>query len=175
MPRMSHQPIRRRSVLISLLGLLAIIIFVPNAAQAVGCPIPNFKSALVTDAQQRASAFVAADFNHDNKLDIAIAKDGPSFTSTGAVSIRLGNGDGTFGAPTTITIGGVVLRSIEIGRFNNDTELDLIVTNYDTNEVNYRASILYGNGAGGFGPRPAGDPEAPVSARRLSRLRRRAR
>jgi hypothetical protein len=58
---------------------------------AVGSPIP-----LGNDL----SAAVAADFNGDGKLDLAVADAGSN-----AVMILLGNGDGTFGAQATFAVG----------------------------------------------------------------------
>ena len=49
---------------------------------------------------QSLSAIVTADLNGDGKLDLAVTDSGGN-----AVLILLGNGDGTFGAPTTIPVG----------------------------------------------------------------------
>jgi hypothetical protein len=80
------------------------------------------------------------DFNHDGKLDVAIAGDG--------LSILLGNGDGTFQPP--ITYPGLYY-SIAAADFNNDGNLDLVVAP-DSNSL----SIYLGNGDGTF--------QSPISA-----------
>jgi hypothetical protein len=74
------------------------------------------------------------DFNHDGKLDVAIAGN--------ELSIVLGNGDGTFQSP--ITYSGVYY-AIAAADFNNDGILDLVVAPGDSS-----VSVLLGNGDGTF-------------------------
>lgn len=87
---------------------------------------------------------VAADFNGDGFLDLAIVDD--CGTTCGLVSILLGKGDGTFQAKTDYPVGqspyGIVLQD-----FNGDGKLDLAVAN-TSNTI----SILLGNGDGTFQP-----------------------
>lgn len=66
---------------------------------------------------------VVADFNGDGKLDIATTNAGSS-----RVSVRLGNGDGTFSNPMIINVG-VSPGGIAVGDFNHDGKKDLIVLN----------------------------------------------
>lgn len=77
--------------------------------------------------------FVAvADFNHDDKLDIAASN-----YSSNEVSVLLGNGDGTIRAPVNYGVG---LRptSVAIGDFNRDGKPDIAATN----ELSDNVSIL---------------------------------
>lgn len=76
-----------------------------------------------------------------------------------AVSVLLGNGDGSFGAATTFSTGGIGSRNVAIGNFNTDSFADLAVTNL--NSVN--VSILLGDGTGSFSSAP-GSPY-PVSSK----------
>ena len=85
---------------------------------------------------------VAADFNGDGKLDLAVANLlGTGFAST--VSILLGNGDGTFQPSMDFPVGPTALR-IRAGDFTGDGRLDLAVVSATG------LSILPGNGDGTF-------------------------
>jgi len=84
---------------------------------------------------------VADDFNHDNKLDLAVAV-GSSYS----VSILLGNGDGTF-QPSVSYPAGNGASGLVAGDFNGDGQLDLAVAG-SSNQV----AILLGNGDGSFKP-----------------------
>src|SRR5437867_2959446 len=86
---------------------------------------------------------VAGDFNGDGKEDIAV----PALQSD-AVSILLGNGDGTFGPRTDFSTGRGP-ASLAKGDFNGDGILDLVTANILADS----ASILLGKGDGTFGPR----------------------
>ncbi len=72
--------------------------------------------------------------NGDGKLDLAVA-DG----ADEAVSILLGNGDGSFGAKTDLRAG-TDPRSVAIGDVNADGKPDLAIANFDASTV----SILLG-------------------------------
>jgi len=83
---------------------------------------------------------VAADFNHDGKLDLATADD-----TGNSVSVLLGNGDGTF-QPHVNYPAGSFPHWVAVGDFNNDGIPDLVATNEGSNTV----SIFLGNGDGTF-------------------------
>ncbi len=86
---------------------------------------------------------VVGDFDGDGNLDIATADNN---ATTSAVSILLGNGDGTF-KPHVEYGTGVSPRALTVGDFNRDGFPDLAVANQGGNSV----SILLGNGNGTFG------------------------
>jgi hypothetical protein len=90
-------------------------------------------------------SIVAADFNGDGKLDLAIAH-----TSENSVYILLGNGNGTFQAPQKISIGEAIQGDIFAGDFNNDGTLDLFLP---SNATGNPAIVLLGNGDGTFKPK----------------------
>jgi hypothetical protein len=105
-----------------------------------GSPIPLGNS---------LSAVVAADFNGDGKLDLAVADAGNNI-----VMILLGNGDGTFGPPAPFVVGNSP-EAILAADFNNDGKLDLVVANRADGTV----TLLLGNGDGTF-TQPSGSPYA---------------
>ncbi len=88
------------------------------------------------------SAVVTGDFNGDGKLDLAVTD-----SVSNDVMILLGNGDGTFGLPTSIPAGNQPMAIIA-GDFNNDDKLDLAIANYVDNTI----TLLLGNGDGTFTP-----------------------
>ena len=95
------------------------------------------------------SAIVAADFNGDGKLDLAVADAGSN-----TVMILLGNGDGTFGPPASFPVGNTP-NALLAADFDNDGKLDLVVANYTDGTV----TLLLGNGDGTF-TQPSGSPYA---------------
>jgi len=98
-----------------------------------------------TDEATGASpnAVIAADFNGDGKLDLAIANSGDN-----TVSILLGNDNGAFTANPTLATGSGPY-SLAVGDFNNDGILDLAVTNFGNGTGN-TVSVFLGNGGGTF-------------------------
>lgn len=102
---------------------------------------------------------VAGDFNHDGRVDLAIADYYYS-----RVDLFLGNGDGTFNAVGSISGGGAGAWSLAIGDFNLDGIPDLVVA-YDPDIMGscqpqsscpYPTTIQYliGSGNGSFSPGP---------------------
>ncbi len=89
-------------------------------------------------------AVIAADFNGDGKLDLAVANSGD-----GTVSILIGAGDGTF-TPGPVLTAGNGPSSLAVGDFNKDGKLDLAVTNFNAGGGN-TVSIFLGAGNGSFG------------------------
>ncbi|MFI5454651.1 MAG: FG-GAP-like repeat-containing protein [Isosphaerales bacterium] len=86
---------------------------------------------------------VAGDFSGDGHLDLAVT----SFYQ-GTITVLMGNGDGTFGAPKSFATGGYPY-SIAIGDFNGDGKLDLAV-NAGSNLDNSGVAVLLGKGDGTF-------------------------
>lgn len=82
-----------------------------------------------------------ADFNGDGKQDLFVV------CNNANASLSLGLGDGTFGAPTTIPVGGAV-RFAAVGDFNGDGKLDIAVCK----PASLKIGILLNNGSGGFAP-----------------------
>jgi hypothetical protein len=104
----------------------------------------------------RPLSVVAADFNGDGKLDLAVAN-----FNDNTVSVLLGNGSGAF--PSRVDYAtGTGPASVTAADFNGDTRLDLVVVNQAANTV----SILLGNGDGTFGAKndfPTGNQPSSVT------------
>ncbi|MBK9488286.1 MAG: choice-of-anchor D domain-containing protein [Haliscomenobacter sp.] len=95
-------------------------------------------------------AIAIGDFNNDGLQDIATAN---SNNFNHSVSIRMGDGTGSFTGNTTIPVGEDPY-SVAIGDFNGDGKQDFATANYTSNSV----SIRLGDGSGGF----SGSTEIPV-------------
>ncbi|HXM08819.1 MAG TPA: VCBS repeat-containing protein [Terriglobales bacterium] len=91
-----------------------------------------------------AGPSLAADFNGDGRLDLAIAA-GPLCCGepNGAVTILLGNGDGTFTQGTNLTFDGNA-STIALADFNGDHKPDIAVS--DAGNI----FVFLGNGDGTF-------------------------
>ncbi len=88
-------------------------------------------------------AGVAADFNGDGRLDLAVAEGG---YPNGQVSVELANRNGTFGQPIDSQIGSAAYTSSLLSAdFNGDRKADLALPANDGFE------ILLGQGDGTFG------------------------
>ena len=101
----------------------------------------TFWSQLSFPAGTNPFGIMAADFNHDGKLDLAVVNNNVPF----GASILLGNGDGTFQAPILYAAG----RNPRIGDvfdFSSNGNLDLAIANCIDNDI----SILMGDGSGQF-------------------------
>jgi hypothetical protein len=121
----------------------------------------TFTEKTSVDASVDPTAFAVADFNGDGIPDLAVANfSSPTFQS--AISILLGNGDGTFKNETLLILSSGYPNSIAAGDFNGDGIPDLVVPNFVGNSV----SVFLGKGDGTFGTESqypaAADPYATV-------------
>lgn len=86
-----------------------------------------------------------ADFNGDGKLDIVATDFGSPFGGFGTIVYYAGDGDGTFAAPTAVTLAiSSFPGSLASGDFNADGKQDLLIGFPSI------AFILFGNGDGTF-------------------------
>jgi Bacterial Ig-like domain (group 3)/FG-GAP-like repeat len=100
------------------------------------------------------AAIVAADFNGDGDVDLAVADfTGPGQYAPGSVVILLGDGHGAFtAAPGSPVTAGLYPFAMVAADFNQDGNADLAVDNYgvNTDPATETLSVLLGDGKGGF-------------------------
>jgi hypothetical protein len=118
--------------------------FVANNSLNIMVQIPGggFGPAATFPTTPGSADIVSGDVNRDGKLDLVM-----SSGTAKAVSVMLGNGDGTFGPPITSSAGfNPIPDSIALGDFNRDGKIDVAVAFLAPPSVN----IMLGNGSGSF-------------------------
>jgi len=108
--------------------------------QAVTSPVTNFG----------IGQMILGDFDGDGKIDVATSQD----PTTGLVSVALGNGDGTFGAPIAnpVNLPGVTIQAMIDGDFNKDGKDDLAATVLVNANGTAQVYVFVSNGDGTFQP-----------------------
>lgn len=85
-------------------------------------------------------SLVVGHFNNDNYVDIVVAN-----TGFDSMTTYLGDGNNSFTTQITYSMDtGSVPRMVTVGHFNDDTQLDVVVANFGTNNL----MVLFGNGDG---------------------------
>jgi FG-GAP-like repeat/FG-GAP repeat len=110
------------------------------AAGALGQQLPFF-TAPVESAGYGPESVIAVDLNGDGYLDLAIGNQ-----ASANVTVRLGQGDGTFGPKRTYYVGGHA-TAIAAGDLNNDGAPDLVVGDILKGDT---IAVLLNNGDGTF-------------------------
>lgn len=87
----------------------------------------------------------AGDLNGDGSLDVVLAE--YDADSNNGLTVLLGNGDGTFGAPESYPASRTRWRSVVVADFNGDGIPDLATAQDFGNSI----AVLLGNGDGTFG------------------------
>ena len=105
---------------------------------------PPFQAVPADGGTTTAQSMVAGDFTGDGRADLAVV-------NYYAVSVLLGNGDGTFQPPVSYTVG-TDAWAIVTGDFNGDGRTDLAIANYGTPTQAGTVSVLLNNGDGTFQP-----------------------
>jgi uncharacterized protein (TIGR03437 family) len=108
------------------------------------------------------TSVAVADFNGDGKLDIAACGPGVSPPAGANAGILLGNGNGTFQSPKSLTGFGAGPHWLVVGDFNKDGKPDLAIANQGTpgDDADVGGVLVFlGQGNGSFqsaGSYPAG-------------------
>jgi hypothetical protein len=105
----------------------------------------TFAPAITSPTGAEPTAITAADLNGDGKLDLVVTDWG---VGANAVSVLIGNGDGTFAANVDYPVGQSpdAVAAVDL---NGDGKPDLAVANFYGNTV----SVLINHGDGTFAPR----------------------
>jgi hypothetical protein len=128
-------------------------IVVANGLSTVGVLLGNGNGTFQAPVSFGSGGFdpqsvAIADVNGDGKPDLLVANCGSSGAcGNGTVGVLLGNGDGTFQAPTSYLAGPTAL-SLAIGDVNGDGHPDLAVAG-GSGHFGY-VNVLVGNGDGTF-------------------------
>jgi hypothetical protein len=104
----------------------------------------TFQDPVTFHTAARPIDVAVGDFRGNGILDLIVTDSGGAGIGS-SVSVLLGNGDGTFGAPVTYQVG-VDPAAVVVGDFNGDGIADVAVANSLSNSV----SVLFGNGDGAF-------------------------
>jgi uncharacterized protein (TIGR03437 family) len=89
----------------------------------------------------QAAALASGDFNGDGKADLAVA-------TPNGIEIFLGQANGGFGQPLTLSTGAIVATALATADFNGDSKLDLAVAGSNMGQGSIQ--IYFGDGTGGF-------------------------
>jgi len=112
------------------------------------------------------NSIAVADLKGEGKLDlVAVGAREAASGLTATIQILLGNGDGTFQSPSTITTSSQTIDAVAVGDFNGDGKPDLATTNCgaSVSDVGCTLGVSLGSGDGTFQSQvtapgsPAGD------------------
>jgi Bacterial type II and III secretion system protein/FG-GAP-like repeat len=118
-------------------GTNQVQIFLGNGDGTFSVPTAPKPAALTTGLAP--SSIVAADFNSDGKIDLAVTN-----ANSDAVSVFLGNGDGTFGARTDYSVGAAPVYVVSAD-FNGDGIPDLAVADSGAPATASNGDLIPGN------------------------------
>lgn len=122
----------------------------------LGTGTPEFRHGAQYTYGDTPTSVALSDLNGDGKIDMVVTNGGPM---SNAVSIWLGNGDGTFRKPQDYRTGKRPLSAI-FADFNNDRQRDLLVINGERDSF----TTYLGNGNGTFLPgTDSGADAGPIS------------
>ena len=114
----------------------AIHLFLGNGTGTISASVTSY---FECQAQASCGSLAAADFNGDQRADLAI-------TQNDRVTVMLSGGTGGFDASASFLVG-TQPSAITVGDFNGDGKMDIVTANFKNT-----LSVLLGDGMGGFAP-----------------------
>ncbi len=120
------------------IAALSLANFAHGVSIQLGVGDGTFQAPVWTPTDDLTTSFVVADFNHDDKADVAVGYFG------GGGVVLLGNGDGTFQPPIPFSTD-ISLNALAAADLDGDGAQDLVAAGYGV-------AVLLGNGDGTFQP-----------------------
>lgn len=112
----------------------------------------TFQDAVASETDGHLVSAVAGDFNGDGRADVVVGHGAAAPDRDNTLSMRLGNGDGTFETKVSYPLAGLP-QSIVTADFNRDGKIDLAVTETSFGAgVDASLAVFLGNGDGMFQP-----------------------
>lgn len=128
-------------------GIQDILLHTPQGPGTLAVLLGNgngsFQAPITTYLTYLLQAVAVADFNLDGKTDLAIAY---QVGGSDIAEVRLGNGDGTFGAPQPFSLPRDTVSRMLAADLNRDGKPDLVAAMVGLSAV----MLLPGDGQGGF-------------------------
>lgn len=115
----------------------------------------TFQTPAFFSAGEQLYSATLSDMNSDGNLDLILNDLPPLGSGTPEVTLQLGNGNGTFGAASTV-LSNYIVSDVKAADLNQDGKTDLLLAaeELDGEDVSTGGLILItGNGDGTFGPR----------------------
>jgi FG-GAP-like repeat len=114
----------------------------------------SFDTPVPIDTPLNPVSFAAGELTSAKNLDLVVANGGTPFATTpvdGSVLVYLGNGNGTFQSPKTLSAPSFP-QAVAIADVNNDGHPDIVVLSEFTGQsFGSRVWVFLGDGAGNFG------------------------